>query len=70
MNKKDNWGLPEPIISKGKSKNGKFVASYYYWKEDGTKGHSNTRSFSSEKKAITCSRDMSFTVHRNCFFIL
>ncbi len=52
MNKKDNWGLPEPIISKGKSKNGKYVAMFYYWKEDGTKGHSNTRSFSTEKKAI------------------
>lgn len=52
MNKKDNWGLPEPIISKGKSKNGKYVAMFYYWKEDGTKGHSNTRSFSTKKKAI------------------
>ena len=52
MNKKDNWGLPEPIISIGKSKNGKFVASYYYWREDGTKGHTNTRSFTTEKKAI------------------
>lgn len=52
MNSKDNWELPEPRISKSKSKNGLFVAEFQYYKADGTKGHTNTRSFTTEKRAI------------------
>jgi len=32
-NEKDqNYGLPEPFIYPSKSKNGKYVAAFYYWK--------------------------------------
>ena len=53
MKNKNKWGLKDPIIDKSKSKNGKFVASYYFWRPDGTKGHSNTRSFNTEKRALS-----------------
>lgn len=57
MEKKNKWGLSDPVIDKSKSKNGKFVAYYYYWKEDGTRGHSNTRSFTTEKRALSFAQE-------------
>ena len=32
MQKDQNYGLPEPFIHPSKSKNGKYVAAFYYWK--------------------------------------